>query len=42
MLLNDQFKNLGINLNAQHENEVTPFDLAVHMKGYQVLQSMKM
>ena len=31
LMVNDQFKNLSINLNAQHVNEVTPFDLAVHI-----------
>ena len=30
----DQFKTFSINLNAQHVNEMTPFDLAVHMYGY--------
>ena len=30
LMVNDQFKNLSINLNAQHENGMTPFDLAVH------------
>ena len=34
LMVNDQFNNLSINLNAQHENGMTPFDLAVHMKGY--------
>ena len=31
---NDQFKTFSINLNAQHVNGMTPFDLAVHMYGY--------
>ena len=33
MLLN-QFKTFSINLNAQHVNGMTPFDLAVHMYVY--------
>ena len=32
--VNDQFKTFGINLNAQHVNGRTPFELAVHMYGY--------
>ena len=28
-LLNDQFKTFSINLNAQHVNGMTPFDLAL-------------
>ena len=28
-MLNDQFKTFSINLNAQHVNGMTPFDLAV-------------
>ena len=32
--VNGQFKTVGINLNAQHVNGMTPFDLAVHMYGY--------
>ena len=27
-MVNDQFKTFSINLNAQHVNEMTPFDLA--------------
>ena len=34
LMVNDQFKILSINLNAQHVNGMTPFDLAVHMYGY--------
>ena len=34
LLVNDQFKNFSIILNAQHANGITPFDLAVHMYGY--------
>ena len=34
LMVNDQFKTFGINLNAQHVNGMTPFDLAVHMYGY--------
>ena len=34
MLLNFKFKTFSINLNAQHVNAMTPFDLAVHMCGY--------
>ena len=30
----DQFKTFSINLNAQHVNGMTPFDLAIHMYGY--------
>ena len=37
LMVNDQFNNLSINLNAQHENGMTPFDLAVHIYGYQIL-----
>ena len=32
--VNEQFKTFSINLNAQHVNGMTPFDLAVHMYGY--------
>ena len=28
------FKTFSINLNAQHVNGMTPFDLALHMYGY--------
>ena len=38
-VVNDQFKTYSINLNAQHVNGMTPFDLAVHMYGYQILKS---
>ena len=34
LIVNDQFKFFGINLNAQHVNGMTPFHLAVHMYGY--------
>ena len=34
MIVNDLFKTFSINLNAQHVNGITPFDLAVHMYGY--------
>ena len=34
LMVNDQFKTFGINLNAQHVNGMTPFDLAVHMYSY--------
>ena len=34
LIVNDQLKIFSINLNAQHVNEMTPFDLAVHMYGY--------
>ena len=33
-MVNDQFKTFSINLNAQHVNGMTPFDLDVHMIGY--------
>ena len=36
-MVNDQFKTFSINLNAQHVNGMTPFDLAVHMYGYKIL-----
>ena len=29
LMLNDQFKTFSINLNAQHINGMTPFDLAL-------------
>ena len=35
LMANDQFKTFSINLNAQHVNGMTPFDLAVHSYGYQ-------
>ena len=31
LIENNQFKTFSINLNAQHVNGMTPFDLAVHM-----------
>ena len=31
---NDQFKTFSINLNAQHANGMTPFDLAVNTYGF--------
>ena len=34
LMVNDQFKTFIINLNAQHVNGMTPFDLAVHMSGF--------
>ena len=34
LMVNYQFKTFSINLNAQHVNGKTPFDLAVHMYGY--------
>ena len=34
LMVNDQFKILSINLNAQHVNGMTPYDLAVHKYGY--------
>ena len=34
---NDQFKTFSVNLNVQHVNGMTPFDLAVHMYGYMIL-----
>ena len=36
-MVNDQFKTFSINLNAEHVNGMTPFDLAVHMYGYKIL-----
>ena len=32
--VNEQFKTFSINLNAQHVNGMTPFDLVVHLYGY--------
>ena len=37
LMVNDQFKIFSINLNAQHVNGMTPFNLAVHMYGYYLL-----
>ena len=34
VMVNDPLKTFSINLNAQHVNGITPFDLAVHMYGY--------
>ena len=34
LTVNDQFKTFSINLNAQHVNGKTPFDLVVQMYGY--------
>ena len=34
LMVNDQFKTFSINLNAQHVNGMTPFDLDVHMIDY--------
>ena len=34
LMVNDQFKTFSVNLNAQHVNGLTPFDLPVHMYGY--------
>ena len=34
LMVNDHFKTFSINLNAQHVNGMTTFDLAVHMYGY--------
>ena len=34
LMVNDQCKTFSINLNAQHVNGMTPFDLAVHMYVY--------
>ena len=34
LMLFDQFKTFSINLNAQHVNGMTPFDLLVNMYGY--------
>ena len=42
LMVNKQFKAFSINLNTQHVNEMTPFDLAVHMYGYQKLQSTRL
>ena len=33
-IVNDQLKTFSINLNAQHVNGMTPFDLAARMYGY--------
>ena len=34
LMVNEQYKIFSINLNAQHVNGITPFDLALHMYGY--------
>ena len=31
LIVNDKFKTFSINLNAQHLNGMTPFDVAVNM-----------
>ena len=31
LMVSDQFKTFSINLNAEHVNGMTPFDLALHM-----------
>ena len=33
LMANDPFMTFSINLNAQHVNGMTPFDLGVHMYG---------
>ena len=38
-MVNDQFKTFSINLNAQHVNGMTPFDLDVHMIDYYIRYS---
>ena len=38
-MANDQFKTFSINLNAEHVNGMTPFDLAVQLYGYYILES---
>ena len=30
LMVNDQFNTFSINLNAEHVNGMTPFDLAIH------------
>ena len=37
LMVSDQFKTFSINLNAQHVNGMTPFDLAVHKYGNWIL-----
>ena len=37
LMVKDQFKTFSINLNAQHVNGMTPFDLTVDMYGYWIL-----
>ena len=34
LMVNDQFKTFSINLNGQHVNGMTRFDLALHMYAY--------
>ena len=34
LMANNQFIAFSINLNAQHVNGMTPFDITVHMYGY--------
>ena len=36
LMVNDQFKTFSINVNAQHVNDMTPFDLAFKY-GYYIL-----
>ena len=42
LMLNDQFKTFGINLNAQHVNGMTPFDLAIHIRYSKVCSHSEM
>ena len=39
LLVNNQFKACSINLNTQNVNGMTPFDLALKLYGYKILQS---
>lgn len=39
LLVNNKFKACSINLNTQNVNGMTPFDLAVKLYGYKILQS---
>ena len=41
LMVNDKFQSFSINLNAQHVNGMTPFDLSVDMYSYQILQNTK-
>ena len=34
LMVDHQFKTFNINLNVQHVNGMTPFDLVAHMYGY--------
>ena len=38
LMANNQFKGFSINLNAQHVNGMTPFDLAVHVRSLDTLE----